>query len=343
MTTPKQAEANVRNSINSTGPVTDAGKRASSINAITHGLTSRRVDMHSPMFASKFDEWAQLYPPQGIEEEMSIQTIVMATIHIDGIDKDMLGLRESIADHAELGWEVARSEEVALLTTRLEKKPFLVSTRLKSTIQGCDYLLKTWKSLAQTFADKNEWLHADFTLALDLLGVDPRTRDGTTVLDNPPEIEFKGFLEAVIKTEIDSIQRTRDEVCVPLDALQRREAMSGLMLYTTKPAKLLLRYRRDAMRLFSEALMFIKARTEARAAVAISKPLVQPDPEVTAPVQPEPAPAPEPAPEPTVRKMSEAAKKEARVVAMAQYLLRSSEDTQSTKLDFSLGATMLSK
>jgi hypothetical protein len=43
MTSSKQVEANRRNSLKSTGPKTDAGKRSSRCNAVRHGLTAETV------------------------------------------------------------------------------------------------------------------------------------------------------------------------------------------------------------------------------------------------------------------------------------------------------------
>ena len=73
--------ANRENATHSTGPVTDAGKKISSQNSTSHGLTARRVvlenevqsefdDMHAGLFAQ--------YAPQGQAEEEVVQEIASA-------------------------------------------------------------------------------------------------------------------------------------------------------------------------------------------------------------------------------------------------------------------------
>jgi hypothetical protein len=75
MTTIKQTESNRRNAQKSTGPMTEEGRRASSMNASKHGLTAREVTVDKAE-AKKFaafqsDLFAELAPQGALEEQLA--------------------------------------------------------------------------------------------------------------------------------------------------------------------------------------------------------------------------------------------------------------------------------
>ncbi len=78
MATPKQTEANRRNSQKSTGPRTEAGKRTSSLNAYKHGLTGQRVIMTAEEAEARdrfTDGIFEDLKPVGAMEETLVQSI----------------------------------------------------------------------------------------------------------------------------------------------------------------------------------------------------------------------------------------------------------------------------
>jgi hypothetical protein len=78
----KKLEADRANAGKSTGPRTDAGKRASSMNALTHGLLAQAVPITKGDYQEDPEEFAQLleglreeFNPVGMAEDLEVQTL----------------------------------------------------------------------------------------------------------------------------------------------------------------------------------------------------------------------------------------------------------------------------
>jgi hypothetical protein len=80
----KQIEANRRNASQSTGPKTEAGKQASRLNAVTHGLLAKGVvitagdyqeDEHE--FVQLLDDLREQFTPVGVAEDLEVQKIAL--------------------------------------------------------------------------------------------------------------------------------------------------------------------------------------------------------------------------------------------------------------------------
>jgi hypothetical protein len=80
----KQLEANRRNARQSTRPKTDAGKDASRLNAVTHGLLANAVVITAGDYQEDAQAFAQLleglceqFTPVGVAEDLEVQTIAL--------------------------------------------------------------------------------------------------------------------------------------------------------------------------------------------------------------------------------------------------------------------------
>ena len=80
----KKLEANRRNARQSTGPKTDAGKHASRLNAVSHGLLAKAVVITTGDYQEDAQEFTQLldglreqYIPLGVAEDLEVQQIAL--------------------------------------------------------------------------------------------------------------------------------------------------------------------------------------------------------------------------------------------------------------------------
>ena len=80
----KKLEANRRNARQSTGPKTEAGKQASRLNAVTHGLLAKAVVITAGDYREDAQEFTQLldglreqYMPEGMAEDLEVQQIAL--------------------------------------------------------------------------------------------------------------------------------------------------------------------------------------------------------------------------------------------------------------------------
>jgi hypothetical protein len=82
MATEAQRRANYRNAKNSSGPKTSTGKRISSMNALSHGLSCRRIDVlarEHPEVGAQLRSWLDYYRPASPHERALIERAVLAS------------------------------------------------------------------------------------------------------------------------------------------------------------------------------------------------------------------------------------------------------------------------
>jgi hypothetical protein len=98
MSTPNRIEINRNNAQHSTGPVTEAGKRRSSMNALKHGLTGQLRFMSDEVleiYQAHVKSFHDEYQPEGATEEHLVQSLVDVSWRLNRIadlEADLLGV-----------------------------------------------------------------------------------------------------------------------------------------------------------------------------------------------------------------------------------------------------------
>src|SRR5262245_24366523 len=123
MTTLRQAEANRRNSLLSTGPRTDVGKRASRANSLQHGF-SGPGDLPADSADDVADRVACFHTGLHAADDYERWLILQAateSVRLDGIRCRAAALRTKPARRAVLCWDDDRGVQAAELATRLAR------------------------------------------------------------------------------------------------------------------------------------------------------------------------------------------------------------------------------
>jgi len=241
----------------STGPKSVEGKQASRINATTHGMTAENPEVAAAItdrFEARRAAWAKEYRPTGDTGDWALDRLVTASFQIEQCEQSFQAAAIEQQTRASLSWDLDARADAAVLYSKLHHQPMVVAARLETSLHGCDALLVAWEGLAAATEANGTLDEAQVTLALDLLGVDPALRTGRTILDGRIEAEIETHRRDFIDDEISRLRALRESAFVPLDDLNRRIAASGAAVFESKPARLILRYERDAWRRYREAI-----------------------------------------------------------------------------------------
>jgi hypothetical protein len=216
---------------------------------------------------------------------------------------------------AALAWEQDRELAVEELAAGLARKPVLISARLRSSRHGCLGMIKRWKSLSAQLEANDDWTEPQRGMALDLLGIAPEFRDGTTRLDPPAPANPLETRRLVIERELDSLHSLATGPLQELDDEERMAAEEGVGAERDPGIKALRRnldtYRRRIDWCIRQLKPF-KMPVEADQPPALILPAPLPPIEPMTPPDPESDPEPPPELDPTGR-------------AIANYLARAKQ------------------
>ncbi len=294
MATTRQVEANRLNALKSTGPKTDEGKARSRINATRHGMAgeSSAVDPAlAEAFARRRSAWAAEYRPEGDAAGWALDQVVAASFRVEACTR---AFDAAVVDHvgrAGLAWEIDRRLDAEAVASRLARDPALVLRRLESTRHGAELLAGLWTRLGQALDTDGGWTEAQRSIALDLLGVPAAFRDGPTDLDAPDGIDPADHLRGLVRDRLEALDASLAESLEPLDDLIRSQAEAGHTAILAAPARLILRYERDAWRRYHSGIRDLR-----NPPTIADAPPAEPEPEPAPEPRPRPAPAPIPAP-----------------------------------------------
>jgi hypothetical protein len=273
MATDRQIEANRRNAERSTGPKSELGKSQSRRNSTKHGLAGESAELEatlSPEFQERRAKWAAEQNPVGEEGHWALDRVVAATFRIERCEGTIDRITTDIQQRASLAWEQDQAVEAAQVAARLTKDPVLASRQLQTTLAGVGLLIEAWLGLATALQTAGEWSELEASIALDLLGASPDLRSGQTLIDAPKGADLLNYRKELAFEELERLGQLRDEAMVPLDEFERRRAMAGHSALLSKPAKLVLRYERDAWKRYRDAMKELKAQAQAPASPPVA-------------------------------------------------------------------------
>ena len=288
MATERQITANRKNAERSTGPKSTERTR---LNATRHNLCATLPEAdRSPEFEDRRAKWAPTFQPDGETAGWALDQAVAASLRIDRCGRAVDKLCDETAERARLTWAEDRSVEAAATFARLEKDPTLGSFQLQTTAAGAGLMVEAWLVLVGAL-EKGDWSESERSKALDLLGIAHDQRSGRTLVDDPDAADLVALRRDLAIEEVERLEALREEALIPLDQSARRRAMTGDSALLSKPAKLLLRYERDAWRRYREAVRELKSPKPTPQPTPILPPLVIEPPKPPKPPATPPAPS----------------------------------------------------
>ena len=284
MATERQIQANRLNAARSTGPTSRAGKAKSRANATKHGLAGESAAVEagtSAEFEERRARWAAEREPVGQAAGWALDRAVAASLRIERCERSLENLTAASRERARLAWDQDRAVEAATIAGRLARDPVLASRQLQASLAGVELLVEAWLGLVAALGAGGDWSESQASRALDLLGVAADLRSGRTPIDGPEGGDPVAFRRGLALEEVDRLEALGEEALAPLDEMDRRHALAGDVALLSRPAKLVLRYERDAWRRFRESMRQVEAG--AQAVAPPSPPVVAPPPRAVAP------------------------------------------------------------
>jgi hypothetical protein len=142
MSTPNRTEINRNNAQHSTGPITEAGKRRSSMNALKHGLTGQLRFMSDEVleiYQAHVKSFHDEYQPHGATEEHLVQSLVDVSWRLNRI-------AELEADHLSVDWGLSGFLEQTKALVNLSLHSQRLSRQFERTVAQLRDLQKTRRS-----------------------------------------------------------------------------------------------------------------------------------------------------------------------------------------------------
>jgi hypothetical protein len=281
-------EANRRNALRSTGPRTPEGKERSKLNAVTHGCRAETLIVHDEdpqEFEARRQAWIADLAPRSDAEQRAVEDAVIYSWRQDRARRAEVALADArLADHDGDG-DTSVEQQVAELGRRLfldrlgpiefyptgiddpemgdrdastslahagkldPDDPAMLVLRLKSTLEGCEWILGEWAKLKKALDRGQSWLSSDKLRAVRLLGKQPLD----AIDDEDVAMVFlasfvlkpdrsKWYWEISMELIDDDTDRFRKsaatrqlQLLMPADVASARDALRALIDRATKP------------------------------------------------------------------------------------------------------------
>ena len=153
----EQRRVNGRKSL---GPISVSGKRASSMNALTHGMRAEKLFLPSEspeMIQEHVTNWIHWYQPESPASIYLMQQCIYATLVSRRTWLALMSATTSQVEDADLAWNQDRNALVAGQSAALPTQPAAALAALKSTGHGCRFVLQSLRDLGDMFSRDGSW------------------------------------------------------------------------------------------------------------------------------------------------------------------------------------------
>jgi hypothetical protein len=235
----KQLEANRRNASQSTGPTTEAGKQASRMNAVTHGLLAKAVVITAGDYQEDEQEFGQLleelreqFTPVGRAEDLEVEKIALCYWRkMRAVRYEHGAIRQRTGDMRER--EECRQEQHVDSAVEF-------GTNLERSARGIQYLIDYLEWVKQEALDgpvsteSHEWLAQqfpdEFSAPEDTLDDEALLAKLTETGPGVPEDDRRQLMDTVDE-QLRRLSRLRKQVAATeelnLDSKLRAAALPG--------------------------------------------------------------------------------------------------------------------
>jgi hypothetical protein len=284
-------KANRANALKSTGPKTEEGKARSRANSLKHGLCASIVVAENlEVVQQRSSEFFDTFKPQNEVHVWMVDQAALNAIRIERCQRIERRVRDKMALRAELTWDDDRKMEAEVVARSLSMDPSATVIALRSTPQGCEWLMVRWALLAHAADSQDQvWTEDQTKLAFDLLATPhpfrPGRKPGALIDLDGRVIDPEPDSAAIARREIAAL-KDRIEAVADLDEVARVLTASDL---TNEGDPELRRLRRYESTLHSRLRWSLKQ-------IEIQSPYRCPDPSLkpTWVIDPEPELKPEP-------------------------------------------------
>jgi hypothetical protein len=202
MTSQAKIDANRRNSLKSTGPKTPEGLARSSMNALKHGMRSKKqalLDEDSYAFENRLHKWVAIADPDDDVGEFLVHQYVSLSFQLERLERAQLERLTSQIENSEeseldavhelgkrlffdpVGPTALYGNRSCGLKTKTSwnglpvdpHEPAVLVRKLESTATGCHWLRQSWEELRAQLEPGNFWQSHDRLKAIRLLGRQP--------------------------------------------------------------------------------------------------------------------------------------------------------------------------
>src|SRR3954470_14467157 len=173
----ERSAINRRNASLSTGPKSERGKRAVSMNACKHGMCAKTITTlpheDPEAVAARLERWTESCRPADDMEHYLVEQAVEARLSLDRCRDQHTALLAKQVREAPHEWENERRDEVERLRELLVDDPAAAVRELRRSAYGCRWLLGRWHELDRILVRDGRWCGPERDEATRLLGHRP--------------------------------------------------------------------------------------------------------------------------------------------------------------------------